>query len=60
MINLFQFFYLIVGVKKNPRKTWNWVGGSSPNSDFFFFFCVFFCRYVSTTKNRIGGLVGGV
>ena len=28
---------------KNPRKTRKWVGGSNPNSDYFFFlkFCVF-------------------
>ena len=51
---------------KNPRKTRKWVGGSSPNSDFNFFwkccvFCVVFMfPIVSKKKKKLDRRVGGL
>ena len=52
-------------VKKNPKirkKTWKWVGGSSPNLDFFFgnilfINVVFFFVYVSKKNKKLDRLV---
>ena len=52
-----------VKLKKNPRKTLKWVGGSSPKSDFnffgffFFFFVVFMFPNVAK-KKLVRGLGG--
>ena len=36
---------------KNPRKTWKWVGRSSPNPDFFYFLLLFiFVCFVHVSK----------
>ena len=47
---------------KNPRKTRKWVGGSSPNSDYYFywgnfvcFVCFLCCFHVSKKKIGFGG-----
>ena len=50
---------------KNPRKTRKWVGGSSPNSDYFLFFwnfvflCVFFVRLSKKLDRVVGWLWSG-
>ena len=44
---------------KNPRKTRKWVGGSSPNSEFNFFWklCVFcvFSKKIKIMDSGVGG-----
>ena len=42
---------------KNPRKTRKWIGGSSPNSDFYFLgkiclFCVFFVVFMFPNDSK--------
>ena len=64
-LNVFPSEVKSCQVKQNLRKTWKWVGGSSPNSDFnfggklcvFVFFVLFSCLQLlkKIVKNWIGG-----
>ena len=63
IIFVFKGFVKLKKIKKITKKSWKWVGGSSPNSDFYFFgrFCVFCVVFMfpNVPKKNLDWWVGG-